>query len=65
MDDTQTARVLAVALIFNGERLDRQEIDRSEWHAEQMRLWNLAAAARVASEVFRLVAPSLASETAG
>lgn len=56
---TQTARVLAAAIIFNGERYDRQDITRAEWHHEQMRLWNLAAEARCASAVVRLVAPSL------
>ena len=35
------------------------EIDRAIWGAEQIRLWKLAADARMASDVIRLVAPSL------
>ena len=53
------ARLLAAAIAFNTEQYERQEITRSTWHQTQMVLWNVAAKLHLASEVLKLVAPSL------
>jgi hypothetical protein len=53
------AKLLAAAITLNTAQYEREEIDRSTWHQTQMVLWNVAANLRIASEVMRLVAPSI------
>lgn len=54
-----TARQIADAILVNCAHHEVGDLTRDEWAAEQDRLWRLAAEGCVASEVMRLVAPSL------
>lgn len=58
-DNTSSSREIADAIDRNCNSFHMTEIDRATWDAEQNRLWALAAALGCASDVIRLVAPSL------
>ena len=57
---THIAKTIASQICENCAAYDAGHIDRAVWSTEQNRLWTLAAEAFVASDVMRLVAPSLA-----
>ena len=59
MDKTLRAEMIASLITINCERHIAGAIDRETWTAKQNNLWALAAAGLVASEVMRLVCPSL------
>ena len=54
-----TPTEIADAINVNSNAFHMTEIDRATWDAEQNRLWELAAKLGCASEVIRIVAPSL------
>lgn len=59
MDKTFTAQFIATAIQANCDRHLCGAANRTEWSMEQSRLWKLAADKMVASEVMRLVCPTL------
>ena len=54
-----TAQLIATLITANCEAYHAGQKSRDEWSAEQNRLWKLAADRLIASDVMRMVCPSL------
>ena len=61
--ENNTASIVAHAINLNCEHYHAGNISRTEWSAEQERLWKLAADRHCAAETMRMVCPSLGGQS--
>lgn len=59
MSDVTTPFVIAEAITENCNKFHMTEIDWDTWSAEQYRLWAWAAEEAIATDVLRLLCPSV------